>query len=112
MLKFALNKIKMRIGYKIKNYRDLKKLTQSELGILIGKSQSQIGEYESETTQPSIKTLEKIAKELEVPISDFFDSEKYLQYNSNNKNVVNHLTLNLSSKEDIEKLKEVLNSFD
>lgn len=59
----------MKIGQNIKKYRKEKKLTQPELGSLIGKSESSIRKYESENVIPSIDILKSISEALDVPIS-------------------------------------------
>ena len=63
----------MSIGYKIKNIRNLKKLTQKELSLLANISEISIRKYESGVRAPKYETLIKIAKALEIPITDLLD---------------------------------------
>jgi DNA-binding XRE family transcriptional regulator len=58
------------IGKKVKEYRERKGLTQAELADKGGLQQSQISRLEAGEHSPSFKTLDKIAKALEVLIGD------------------------------------------
>lgn len=57
-------------GERIKRYRKLKKLTQEELGNLLGVTKSYISKVESESTIPKLEMLSEIANKLEVDIGD------------------------------------------
>lgn len=57
------------IGNNIKRYRKEKKITQSKLAELIGKSESTIQKYESGKVTPDSKTLSEIAQALNIPIT-------------------------------------------
>ncbi|MCM8785047.1 MAG: helix-turn-helix domain-containing protein [Candidatus Omnitrophica bacterium] len=65
------------LGKKIKEIRKTKKYTQSELAWAIGVSPNFIGLIERGKKMPSLKTLFKISKTLEIPISYFFEEFKY-----------------------------------
>ncbi len=54
------------IGDNIRKYRKIKNLTQKDLGEAIGISNTYVSDMETGRTNPSIKTLKKIAKGLEV----------------------------------------------
>lgn len=58
------------IGDNIRKYRKQKKLTQKELGDIVGISNTYLSDMEIGRTNPSIKTLKKIAKGLEVSYVD------------------------------------------
>lgn len=54
------------IGDNIRKYRKMKNITQKELGETIGISNTYLSDIETGRTNPSIKTLKKIAKGLEI----------------------------------------------
>jgi len=54
------------IGDNIHKYRKIRNLTQKELGETIGISNTYLSDLETGRTNPSIKTLKKIAKGLEI----------------------------------------------
>ena len=54
------------IGDNIRKYRKIKNITQKELGETIGISTTYLSDIETGRTNPSIKTLKKIAKGLEI----------------------------------------------
>ena len=64
------------IKYKIKLYRNKRKLTQEELGELSGVSTDYISELERGKKSPSIKRLDMIANALNVEIYKFFIEEE------------------------------------
>lgn len=64
---------KKKLGLKIKELRKRKGLTQEELAELIQMEQNSISVMESGRNFPTLVTLEKIAKVLDVNLSDFFD---------------------------------------
>nr|DAE86812.1 MAG TPA: Helix-turn-helix XRE-family like protein [Caudoviricetes sp.] len=57
---------------KIREYREKAKLTQQELGAIIGKSQIAISLYESGERTPSIKVSKAIAKALNATLDSIF----------------------------------------
>ena len=63
----------MKTGERIKNIRKQKGISQKELGTRLGVSQQMIGQYETNTREPKIETLRKIANALEVKLSDFLE---------------------------------------
>ena len=54
------------IGDNIRKYRKTNNITQKELGEAIGNSNTYLSDIETGRTNPSIKTLKKIAKGLEI----------------------------------------------
>ncbi|MDU4724860.1 helix-turn-helix transcriptional regulator [Clostridium sp.] len=68
----------MKIGSNIKLYRKQKGLTQKQLAEKIGTTDSAITRYESDSREPSIETITKIAAALEVPVG------KLIEYNTFN----------------------------
>lgn len=71
------------VGNKIREFRKKKKLTQKELGDLIGKKFNTVSNYETGTISPEQDALFALAKALDVSVDDFFpplsdNSEKSL----------------------------------
>ena len=62
-----------KLGKRLKQLRLEAGLTQEKLSIATGISQTYISGLESGTRNPSIKTLDKLAKALKVSISDITD---------------------------------------
>lgn len=58
------------VGENIKRYRKSKKITQGELGALVGMTASAIMRYEKGDRDISMTNLKAIAKSLEVSVSD------------------------------------------
>lgn len=96
----------MKIGHKIKEYREAKKLSQEQLGSLVGKSQQLICDYESNKADIKISCLYDIAKALKTPINLFLESKK----NSETKEEV-HLSLKISNATDVKKVIDFLKKY-
>ena len=64
----------MSTGEKIKIARKKAGLTQRELGEKLGVSQSAVGQFERDRSNPKLETLEKIASALKTPISELLDN--------------------------------------
>lgn len=62
----------MDIAENIKRIRKLKNLSQKQIAMEIGIAQAQYSVIESGKTIPTVPTLQKIAKVLEVDITEFF----------------------------------------
>lgn len=62
-----------KIGTHIKQLRVAANLTQEKLGIATGLSQTYISGIESGQRNPSVKTLDKIARALGISLSDLTD---------------------------------------
>lgn len=58
----------MNYGPTIKKYRDERRLTQQQLGDLVGVTQAAIGFYEQGKREPDAQTLKNIAISLDVPL--------------------------------------------
>ena len=66
----------MDIGENIKRIRKVKNLTQKEVFIAAGMDSAQYSRIENSRTDPSVNTLEKIAKALGVSLSEIFTKEE------------------------------------
>ena len=62
--------ITMTVGENIRRIRKEKHLSQRELGKKLGISQQMIGQYENNPTPPKLETVRKIAKVLNVSVSE------------------------------------------
>lgn len=67
------DKTLIKLGSKIADYRKEKNFSQEELGFLIRSARNYIGCIERGEKSPSIKTLSKIAKALDIQIKDLFE---------------------------------------
>lgn len=56
------------LGNAIKTLREKRQLTQEQLGKKVQRTQSAIASYESERICPSLKTLQRMAIEFNVPM--------------------------------------------
>jgi DNA-binding XRE family transcriptional regulator len=65
-------KLPKTLGRKIQKKRKEAGLTQEELGYKVGISRAYMGYIEQGRYAPSLEVLQKIAKSLNTPISDFF----------------------------------------
>ena len=60
---------------KLKQIREQKKISKSQLSINAGCDISYIGQIERFKKIPTLKTIEKLANALNVPVKDLFDFE-------------------------------------
>lgn len=76
--------IKKRVGKKIRSLRKLRGFTQEELGEKAGISYKFIGQIERAEVNPSLSSLIKIAKALNVNVKELFpgEGEIYPQFSS------------------------------
>lgn len=65
-------------GQLVKEYRKVKGMSQMELAEVIGVSYQQVQKYEKGTNRISVDRLKQIANALDVPINEFFSSEKLI----------------------------------
>jgi transcriptional regulator with XRE-family HTH domain len=77
------------IGLKIKNFRENKKISQTELGDTVGLTRSSVANIESGRQKVQIDTLYNIAQTLEVEIQDLLPklvelNTQFLDINYNN----------------------------
>ena len=68
----------MSIEKNIKRIREARKMSQKEVVVAIDMGAAQYSRIESGKTEPSISTLERIAKALGVKIADLFANEEDL----------------------------------
>ena len=61
------------IGSKIKTLRKERKITQKNLALVSGISNTYLSDIEIGRTNPSLRTLEKIADALGISIKDLFE---------------------------------------
>jgi transcriptional regulator with XRE-family HTH domain len=66
-----------KLGKRVRQFRLKAELTQEKLSIATGLSQTYLSGVENGTRNPSIKTLDKIAKALHVSISEITDFNDY-----------------------------------
>ena len=93
---------KKKLGLKIKELRKRKGLTQEELAELIQMEQNSISVMESGRNFPTLGTLEKIAKVIDVNLSDFFDYD-YIE----DIDVIKASTEDIISKMDDKQLRQL-----
>jgi len=64
------------LGKKIANFRKEQKLTQADLGALINMDEAAIRRIELGGTNPTFKTLYRIAEGLQISLKDLFDTNE------------------------------------
>lgn len=91
------------LGQRIKYFRKAKKLTQEQLAEIVSMEPNSISIIESGRNFPTLNSLEKIAKALDVELNILF------RYNANktNNEIINNINLELT-KLNNEKLEKVL----
>lgn len=85
------------VGARIKEYRKNKKLSQKELGELIGVKHNTISSYESGNNEPVHSVLYKIANALDVSINDFFPHAKEVEKHHFEKNLYTYYPTSISA---------------
>ena len=65
----------MKFGETLKNLRDIKGMTQNDLGELLGVSRATIAGYETKNHQPDYEKLEKLARYFDVSIDYLLTGE-------------------------------------
>lgn len=63
------------LGPNIKAFRKQKQLTQEQLGEIAGVSGSAVSQWESSTSEPTIRSIEKLAQHFGVPKSEIFGEQ-------------------------------------
>ena len=66
----------MNIGRKIKYYRENMKMTQKEIAEILGVEPATVSKYESNTIEPSIENLKKLAEIFEISIDKLINDEE------------------------------------
>ena len=74
--------ITKRVGENIRNHREMKNFSQGELARRLRVSRSYISTLENGARNPSIKSLEKIARVLEVNVASLVGESKFGEANS------------------------------
>ncbi len=84
----------MNIGKNIKRIREAKGMTAKEVISSVGMGAPMYSRIENGVNEPSLTTLEKIAKSLGVKLSDFFDTDdKLADVNSMDKSLMEKVKL-------------------
>jgi len=94
-----MNNLKL-FGKRIKELRKNKKLTQEQLGELVGVDYKQIGNIETGTYFTTMPTLEKIALALDVEIEELFS----FNHNNSKEFLLNEITKMINNTQE-DKLK-------
>lgn len=77
MAKFVLVEIKAKIGSRMKQLREIAKMSQKDLAYTSGLDRSYIASVENGKRNIAIVNIEKIAKALCVSLKQFFNHEIY-----------------------------------
>jgi len=83
----------IQIADKIKKHRTAKDLSQKEIALEVGIDQAQYSRIESGKVEPTLSSLEKIAKALDVSLTELFDDNIVLDINSYDKSAIDKLRL-------------------
>ena len=68
----------MKVGNKIKEYRELNKMTQNEIADILEVSTATISKYESGTLEPNIESLKRLAETFNITVDELIkDEEKF-----------------------------------
>ncbi len=95
----------MEIGKKIKRLREAKGMTAKEVISSVDMGAAMYSRIENSVNEPSISTLEKIAKALGVKLSDFFDTDdKMADINSYDASIMEKIKLVEELNEDEKKI--------
>lgn len=70
-----MNNIITLITKNLKRLREFKKLSQKEVSVASGVPQGQYSRIENGKVEPSVSTLEKLAKVFEISVAEFFKSD-------------------------------------
>lgn len=99
----------MEVGYKIKQLREERKLSQEELAHLVGVTQATISNIESGKSKPDIYLMDSIAKNFDKDIYDFLMEDRIIVNNNtetNNGVVYSSGVVNLLSEKLIEQFEK------
>lgn len=68
----------MKVGNKIKEYRELNKMTQKDIAEILGVEPATICKYEAGTIEPNIESLKRLAETFNVTVDELIkDEEKF-----------------------------------
>ena len=68
----------MKVGNKIKEYRELNKMTQKDIAEILGVEPATISKYEAGTIEPSIESLKRLAETFNVTVDELIKDEEKL----------------------------------
>lgn len=94
--------VKHIVGQTIKKYRKSHKLTQTQLGKIIGINQRQIALIETGKSFPQLSTMTKLSEVFNCSVSDFFE-----QASANNKETLEIQIQGIIKNCDIDELKQI-----
>ena len=77
------------LGEKIKKYRENKNMTQNEVADILGVKSATISKYESNTLEPNIESIKKIAEIFEISIDKLLKDEE--EFNISKYNILDIL---------------------
>ncbi len=99
-----MNELTIKVGTRIRTLRKERGYTQEQLAFEANMHPAQIGHIERGVQSPTIDTLEKIIKALNVSIQEFFNFDNV---SLNNENALN-LFLNTLSNEELNDISTIL----
>lgn len=68
----------MKVGNKIKEYRELNKMTQKDIAEILGVEPATISKYEAGTIEPNIESLKKLSETFNITVDELIkDEEKF-----------------------------------
>ena len=68
----------MKVGNKIKEYRELNKMTQKDIAEILRVEPATISKYEAGTIEPSIESLKRLAETFNITVDELIkDEEKF-----------------------------------
>ena len=74
------------LGEKIKKYRENKNMTQNEVADILGVKSATISKYESNTLEPNIESIKKLAEIFEIFIDELLKDEE--EFNISKYNIL------------------------
>lgn len=74
------------LGEKIKTYRENKNMTQNEVADILGVKSATISKYESNTLEPNIESIKKLAEIFEISIDELLKDEE--EFNISKYNIL------------------------
>ena len=77
------------LGEKIKTYRENKNMTQNEVADILGVKSATISKYESNTLEPNIESIKKLAEIFEISIDELLKDEE--EFNISKYNILDIL---------------------
>ncbi len=107
-----INQAIMNVGENIKRIREVKKLSQKEVISAIGMGAAQYSRIENSKTDPSVSTMERIAKALGVELAELFSADSLQEVNSFDKTLMEKIRLVESlSEEERKTIYTILDAF-